>query len=248
MKLKAAIRFKLSFYFRLLSIIGLFYLVFALIGPGIISISSEEKLTVWEPEILFCIYSALAIFLTSTSGMLFLFQNGASRKTMFLSTFITMIIGNVICIVLSQVLKFVLSFVLKIHVSHEFFNLYGHYFKSQFFNELSYFILILVLAFIFSSFAMLLGTVLSLATKSMKMILFGSLSFIVIFGITIINIIDIDIFKKLGFIIGNTHSVEHFHLFPITPIIIGVMLIIILCSIHFIVNKNIETNRIITDL
>ncbi|MDT3958527.1 hypothetical protein [Staphylococcus kloosii] len=247
MKLRAATNFKFQYYLKLLSVIGAFYIVFALVGPGLLSLSSDDKLGIWEPEILFSIYSALAIFFTSTTCMRFLFQNGASRKTMFLSTFFTLIIGNIICITTSQILKFIVSFIPNVHIINQFYSLYGHYFHSSILNHSLYLVLIFVVSLMISSFAMLLGTLFSLITKIMKMIIFGLIGFIVIFIVSIINMFNINIIHKLGFLLGNTHNVHNLHLFPIYPILFGLIIVFIFTFLHYLINTRIETSMIISE-
>ncbi|PTI36921.1 hypothetical protein BU056_12620 [Staphylococcus succinus] len=139
MKILAATQFKLGIYLKLLGIIGIFYLVFTLVAPGLISYSDNKSFGVSSPEILFSFYSGLAIFLISTTGMLFLFQNSASRKSMFLSTIYTMLLGNIICLFISQAIKWLIMLLPGINITGDLYQYYGHYFASSLLNHTFYF-------------------------------------------------------------------------------------------------------------
>ncbi|OEK98971.1 hypothetical protein AST12_12210 [Staphylococcus succinus] len=247
MKILAATQFKLGIYLKLLGIIGIFYLVFTLVAPGLISYSDNKSFGVSSPEILFSFYSGLAIFLISTTGMLFLFQNSASRKSMFLSTIYTMLLGNIICLFISQAIKWLIMLLPGINITGDLYQYYGHYFASSLLNHTFYFIFIFTLSLFFSSLGILFGTLFSLISKTTKMILLAGVGFITLFIISILNKFDVNIIDKSKFILGANTDNTFSHFTPINPIVFGFIISLILITIYYIVNNRIQTNNIVSN-
>ncbi|EPH99843.1 hypothetical protein D920_01024 [Enterococcus faecalis 13-SD-W-01] len=249
MRIQAATKYRLANYYRLLGIFFLYWLFFSIVLPGVFAISANAPIPIGNPLISAFIYSGIATLFVTSKGLKFLFQNGVSRKTMFISSIITIVLGSLSLLLVSDFFQYLTSKLPFIHVIDDFTKIYGHHFHSDLSNSVIVFVLGMMIMIAFSSIFLLLGTLFSVITKTQKMIFMGLLIFIPSLLVIAFQQLNTDTWLKLldigKYVIGMPkHSLDFT---PFHPMLFS-FLIFLICSIfYYLLVSTIQLNMLKED-
>lgn len=246
MRIQAATKYRLANYYQLLRIFFLYWFFSSIFLPGIFAISADAPLPMGNLIISAFTYSGIATLFVTSRGLKFLFQNSVSRKTMFVSSILTIVLGNFSLLLLFDFFQYLMSKLPFIHVIDDFTKVYGHHFHSTLSNIFAVFGLDIMIMIAFSSIFLLLGTLFSVFTKTQKMIFMGLLIFLPSILAVAVQRFSTDMWLKLmnvgKYIIGMPKYSLDFT--PLHPIFFSFLIFLICSMLYYILVSKIQLNML----
>jgi hypothetical protein len=249
MHIQAATKYRLVNYYRLLGIFFLYWLFFSIVLPGIFAVSADAPISIGNPVISAFIYSGVATLFVTSKGLKFLFQNGVSRKTMFISSILTIVLGSFSLLLISDFFQYLTSKLPFIHVIDDFTKVYGHHFNSTLGNFFAVFGLGMMIMIAFSSIFLLFGTLFSVLTKTQKMTFMGLLVFIPSVLVVVFQRFSNTAWLRLldagKYVIGMPKSSLDFT--PFHPMVFSFIIFLVCSVFYYMVVSNIQLNMLKED-